>query len=53
MPELVGESERGELSGCVPLQLALLGFIRSAGWMQHLVRVRHGKQGASFGVALT
>ena len=37
---------------CVPLQLALLSFVGPAGWVEHLGRVGHGEQGASFGVAL-
>lgn len=43
---------RWKLNGCVPLQLALLGFVGSAGWMQHLRGVGHCEQGTSFGVAL-
>ena len=48
-----GRASRIALIGCVPLQLALLGFVGSAGWVQQLGRVRHCEQGAGFGVALT
>lgn len=37
---------------CIPLQLALRRFVGAGGWVQHLGRVGHGEQGASFVVAL-
>ena len=53
--EAKGEGIRGEVWGacfCVPLQLALLGFVGGGGWVQHFGWVGHGEQGAGFGVAL-
>lgn len=51
-PKLMGECSAVPFVSCIPLQLALRRFVGAAGWVQHLGRVGHGQQSASFVMAL-